>query len=304
MRIFFFVRDCHDREKELSNSYKLLWDPQSILDTLKPHAKFKPIKQHHIHPSPHRLTNQNNKTTPPDNHSPHMLTILSGDVSCGSGESLLDDWDRRLVEVWRLRGGSVYRRSTGMTAGRMYEVGGGLQGVSNKGLKLLLGGTGQWDIDMSSAHPTILAWLIGKNASPTLSSWVNDKTSLYGEDDPKAVKEDFLAVLNGRRRPRTFAGILLKKEMPNIIRELRESGIVTGKWRRDTVFRVCEALEDEILRLMKEVVERLGCTVSVLKFDGMVIDPRGAEDVLETLEDEIEARFPGLNMQLKIKQVF
>ena len=285
MEVLFEIIPCAIRGF-VTNAYRALYDLKAVFVKIAPLAKYKPKK---------------NSTTSPLT----TYTIKASDVPHNPHPKLSSS-DAYSFAVWKTQGASRYKEKT--SGGRVYEVYGGLQGISRKGFVEIFGETGLIDYDMVSAHLNINRCIIGPNISSFLDVWCHDRALLCpdGVVTPE-IKQDVLAVLNGRDIPRTSAGMLLKRDMPNIIARLRELGLVTGVWGRGSMFRILEQYERQLLDTMITASKELGCTAVVLKHDGFVINPHGKDPtaILQSLQATLHDCCPAFNgVTLAIKKIF
>jgi hypothetical protein len=291
MEVLFEVRrDVMTRG--VAFGYKPRYDLKAVYEVIKSQAQlYKPKK-----PRTESQTTASQTVT---------YTISASDIPQNPC-SQLNGRDSHLFLMMQIQGGSFYKERT--PGGRVYEGGGGLQCMSSRGTGQILRGTGLIDIDMVSAHPSIAQCIIGPNYSSFLDIWCHDRSILCpnGVVTPE-IKQDVLAVLNGRINPRTSVGMLLKRDMPNIIARMRELGLVTGAWRRGSMFRILEVHERRLLDTMITAAEELNCTVAVLKHDGFVINPHGKDPsaILQSLHAALHDRCPLLRrVKLAIKKIF
>jgi hypothetical protein len=171
-----------------------------------------------------------------------------------------------------------------------------LQCISREGKRISLEGTGLMDVDMVKCHPTILHHLTGCR-SPALQEYISGSWS--GKE-----KEDFIAVMNGRRRAKTMIGGKLLGEMQGLWKDLIASGHARLRQResRSGMFEVLSGIEDRILQVIEASLKRLGKRVHLLMFDGLICDPV-SDAHLSWIEAEVFIR-SSVRMRLQVKQTF
>jgi hypothetical protein len=194
--------------------------------------------------------------------------------------------------------------------GRLY---GPLQSLSQEDRTLLFEGTRFVDYDFANCHLTILHHLLEQVSPPSsseiqydiLASLASDRNGTLialGLDpsDPQN-KRDPLAVLNGRLRPKTLPGLLLKEQLPSIRRKLIEGGLLERKGR-GAMFRMLEKVERRALDIFEEGVRSFKKRWVLPMFDGAVTEALTPGE-LEAIESEI-LRVTGVPLRLKEKQIF
>ena len=194
--------------------------------------------------------------------------------------------------------------------GRLY---GPLQSLSQEDRTLLFEGTRFVDYDFANCHLTILHHLLEQVSSPSsseiqydfLASLASDRNGTLialGLDpsDPQN-KRDPLAVLNGRLRPKTLPGLLLKEQLPSIRRKLIEGGLLERKGR-GAMFRMLEKVERRALDIFEEGVRSFKKRWVLPMFDGAVTEALTPGE-LEAIESEI-LRVTSVPLRLKEKQIF
>ena len=70
------------------------------------------------------------------------------------------------------------------------------------------------------------------------------------------------------------------------------------------MFRILEQLERRALDVMVATAREHGCTVMVLKHDGLILHRNGVEDIHQKMEAALESAFPGGRIRLAVKAKF
>jgi hypothetical protein len=220
---------------------------------------------------------------------------------------LLSDADRSTIRAAAVE---VYE-GTPITFHRLREDNQGreyghIQNVTKEGKKVLLGGTGWVDLDIVNCHPT-LADRLSKSLIATMVEYVRDRIGFVaqaGDPDFEEAKEDILAVLNGRRRPRTASGMAFLLIMPEFRARLAEDGWGTKRelMKTGAIFRIFETIEGRIIDSIKSEVAVTGKKWHVPMFDGIICDGMGETEIAR-LEARVLAD-TGVTIKLKIKETY
>ena len=201
--------------------------------------------------------------------------------------------------------------------GRMY-CGLSIQGVSSKIRGFLLEG-GTTDIDMKNAHPVILRYLcqIHNFDCPELEYYINHRDEILSRFDENG-KTEFLKALNSDKTNKKIKDTFYKKfdkeckEIQQFITKLPEykhivNTVPTNKhynWLGSAINRILCVYENKILQEMVNHFIREQIEICAFMFDGLMVygDYYDNSELLETLQNIINEKYDGLNMQLSYKE--
>lgn len=178
------------------------------------------------------------------------------------------------------------------------------------------------DIDMKNAHPVILRYLCKLNNinCPNLHYFCENRDDIFKSisDDREYCKKIFLKAVNNDKINRTEKNKLFKdfdKECKNIQTTLCNNReykhivdcVHAGKlynWYGSAINRILCSYENKILQEIINVINKKGIEISVLMFDGLMVngDFYDNTDLLIEIENHVNTEFEGLNMQLSFKE--
>lgn len=180
---------------------------------------------------------------------------------------------------------------------RLYSSG-GLQQIPSKFRGILCNGLST-DVDMVNCHPMIALNLCKKHAieCPYLTKYCTERKQLV--DSGKITKTDFLKLMNKETLTKglTSWGVAVDGEIKNIQKELSQhyprilelAGEKSKKNKMGTFMSyLCQYIENQIL---EAVVAECPYKVSVLMFDGFLVDGTVPEDYCETLSKFVKDKF-------------
>ena len=235
-----------------------------------------------------------------------LLRIISADnIDLDLRASLISyylacDYDLRYKKV-------DYFYAEGAKNGRLYAKGGKatLQGMKRE-VRHAICKDLYWDIDMKNAHPYFLLQYCEKNKIPCIiiKKYVNHREKVlgrvmnhynYSRDQAKALiisvmygdminyKEDAKCLI-GLKQEMVAIGEYMnehEKEILDLIPENATNRI--GK----LISRKMTIIENEVLMMVKQILEDCGCKVSVLCFDGLMIEKDPAVDIHAILDSPV-----------------
>jgi hypothetical protein len=232
---------------------------------------------------------------------------LEYQVMLHANNPLLKDVDRANIRAAAIEasGGTpiTFHRLREDNQGREY---GHIQNVTKEGKRVLFSDTGWVDLDIENCHPTLGDWL-SKSLIATMAEYVRDRIGFVaqaGDLDFETAKTDILAVLNGRRRPRTASGMAFLLIMPEFRARLAEEGWGTKRelTKKGAIFRIFETIEGRVIDSIKSEVAAMGKKWHVPMFDGIICDGMGEAEIAR-----LEARVledTGVAIKLKIKETY
>lgn len=190
---------------------------------------------------------------------------------------------------------------------RLYSSG-GLQQIPSKFRGLLCNGLST-DVDMVNCHPVIALNLCKKHSieCPYLKKYCTERKQLV--DSGKITKTDFLKLMNKETLTKglTSWGVAVDGELKNIQKELSQHyprilGLAGEKSKKNKMGTfmsyLCQYIENQIL---EAVVAKCPYKVSVLMFDGFLVDGTIPEDYCETLSAFVKDQFD-MDIKFSIKQ--
>lgn len=170
------------------------------------------------------------------------------------------------------------------------------------------------DYDMCNAHPTILKYLCDKHEIPAeyLDYYVNNRDDVLDDGDSDNIKKTILKSINYEKRNRKLVGYLkeldleIKKIQKKIIKIDEYSDLIKDipenkryNFNGSAMSRILCFYENELLQTMIHTVNVNNLQISAPMFDGLLVD--GTNDICQELEQDLNNKFPGLNMKIKIK---
>ncbi len=172
------------------------------------------------------------------------------------------------------------------------------------------------DYDMVNAHPTILKYLCKKHEIPAenLDYYVNNRDAVLSNGNPDDIKKTILKSINYEKRNRKLNGYLkdldleVKKiqkkivkieEYSELIKSIPENKI--NNFNGSAMSRILCYYENEFLQTMIHTVNVNNLKIIAPMFDGLLIT--GKNDICQEMENDLNEKYPGLNMKIKIKPI-
>jgi uncharacterized Zn-finger protein len=214
---------------------------------------------------------------------------------------------KKIIQSFVKGRGSIkvnYKRSQYDTDGcfRLYSSG-GLQNIPSKFRGLLCQGLST-DVDMVNCHPTIAMNLCQKHEieCPYLTKYCTDRETILS--DGKITKTDFLKLMNKESFTKglTSWGMAVDNEIKYVQRELakhypRILQLADEKSKKNKMGTfmsyLCQMYETQIL---ESIIENCPYKISVLMFDGFLVDGNVPDDYCDTLHEFVKEKF---NMDIK-----
>lgn len=202
-------------------------------------------------------------------------------------------------------------------SGRLFADGNGIQGLPKKIRGFLLDGI-TTDIDMVNAHPVILRYLcrINNLPHPQLNMYIENRDEILAQfPDRETGKTLFLKATNDEKLNKKEKNAVFKeydKEMKEIQKTLTKLTCYTNivadvpenriyNWYGSAVNRIMCFFENQILQVILSELNKLNIEICAPMFDGCMSYGIHYEELLTTLENAINKKFPNLDMKLSLK---
>lgn len=203
-------------------------------------------------------------------------------------------------------------------SGRLFADGNGIQGLPKKIRGFLLNET-TTDIDMVNAHPTILRYLcrIHNISHIQLNMYIEKRDEILAQfQDRETGKTLFLKATNDENLNKKEKNPVFKaydKEMKEIQKILTKltcyKDIVVDvpenkiyNWYGSAINRILCFFENKILQVILNELNKMSIEICSPMFDGCMIYGIHSKEILEKLENAINAAFPRLDMKLSLKE--